>query len=131
MDITEQALAAVGKARDLVGRGDTHAASGRRSLPIFGTPEELQASWDQPVVREAVIDGLEIEPESVTMLFAQGRPGWGNEATAHLEFNGAVPDLGADLLAGKVVRRFKALFETGEIPTTHHNPAARSGGADR
>lgn len=117
---------AVEKVRDVAG-GD-RGAVGRRSLPIFATPEELQAKWDDPGAREAVLEGLEVQPDDVTMLFAPGRPGWGNEATAEVRFPGAVPSIGADLLAGKLVRRFKSLVESGEVPTTAHNPSAR--GAD-
>ena len=34
------------------------------------------------------------------------------------------------MLAGKALRRFKSLAETGEIPTTEHNPSARRGARD-
>ena len=37
-----------------------------------------------------------------------------------------MPDIGAQTLAGKAVRRLKALAETGEVPTTARNPAYRS-----
>jgi hypothetical protein len=34
------------------------------------------------------------------------------------------------MLTGKALRRFKSLAETGEIPTTEHNPSARRGARD-
>jgi hypothetical protein len=34
--------------------------------------------------------------------------------------------MAANTLAGKVVRRLKALAEAGEVPTTAHNPAGRA-----
>ena len=43
----------------------------------------------------------------------------------HLRLREAVPDMAANTLAGKAVRRLKALVETGEAPTTARNPAAR------
>lgn len=35
-----------------------------------------------------------------------------------------------ELLVGKVLNHFKSLIETGEIPTTKNQPAARNGGRD-
>ncbi|MDO9353764.1 MAG: hypothetical protein Q7T55_08715 [Solirubrobacteraceae bacterium] len=121
MSVVKQAAA---KVREIA-TGERGAVA-RRTLPIFATPRELQEHWDDPKVRETVLEGLEIRPDEVIMLFAQGRPGWGNEATAEVRFTDAVPEMGAELLAGKLVRRFKSLVETGEVPTTAHNPSARS-----
>ena len=45
--------------------------------------------------------------------------------TVTLRLEAAVPGMAAQVLAGKVVRRLKALAETGEVPTTAHNPSAR------
>jgi len=45
--------------------------------------------------------------------------------TVHLTLKEPVPDIAANALAGKAVRRLKALVETGEAPTTAYNPSAR------
>jgi hypothetical protein len=50
---------------------------------------------------------------------------WGVTVTVTLRLEAAVPGMAAQVLAGKVVRRLKALAETGEVPTTAHNPSAR------
>jgi hypothetical protein len=34
--------------------------------------------------------------------------------------------MAAQVLAGKVVRRLKALVEASEVPTTAHNPSGRT-----
>jgi hypothetical protein len=46
--------------------------------------------------------------------------------TVTLRLEAGAPGSMAQALAGKVVRRLKALVETGEVPTTANNPAARS-----
>ena len=61
----------------------------------------------------------------------------GSVATLHFRFDppgGLLGEATAKLLAGKglglaadgVLRRFKSLVETGEIPTTERQPAARA-----
>lgn len=127
--VVEKVGQAVSKARELVGGGTP--STGVRSLPVQGTPAELERLWHDATVRDAVTDGLELEPASVHLRFAEGRPDWGATVTANVEFPGPVPELGADALAGKLVRRFKALAETGEMPTTAHNPSGRNDGAGR
>jgi hypothetical protein len=52
-------------------------------------------------------------------------PDWGTITTVHLRLHTAVPGMATQLLAGKVVRRLKALAETGEVPSTERNPSAR------
>ena len=61
---------------------------------------------------------------------------WGTVVTLRLQFDppggvlggAALKLLGAapGLLASKALRRFKSLVETGEIPTTDHQPAGRA-----
>lgn len=38
----------------------------------------------------------------------------------------AMPGVATNTLAGRALRRLKSLCETGEIPTTDHNPSARA-----
>jgi hypothetical protein len=45
--------------------------------------------------------------------------------TLELRLSAPVPGMATQTLAGKAVRRLKALCETGEIPTTAANPSAR------
>ena len=61
----------------------------------------------------------------VTLDFGEELPDWGTVVTVHLTLETAIPGMAAQVLAGKVVRRLKALVETGEVPTPAHNPAAR------
>ena len=39
--------------------------------------------------------------------------------------------MATQVLAGKAVRRLKALVETGEVPTTDHNPAYRADAGEK
>ena len=41
-----------------------------------------------------------------------------------------MPGMATQALAGKAVRRLKALCETGEIPSTDFNPSAREDAAE-
>ena len=97
---------------------------GRRSLPIRRTPEEIQAFWNDDVVREGVLDGLPVREASLEV-GGQDRD-WGTTTTIHVELTGPVPGMATQTLAGKAVRRLKAVCETNEIPTTAFNPSARS-----
>ena len=97
---------------------------GRRSLPIRREPAEIRAFWDDEVLRQAILDGLPVREASVE-IGGQDRD-WGTTTTIHLELTGPVPGMATQTLAGKAVRRLKAVCETNEIPTTAHNPSARS-----
>ena len=55
---------------------------------------------------------------------------WGTIVTVDLRLESATPGVATRAQAGKVVRRLKALAETGEVPTTARNPAARSDAAE-
>jgi uncharacterized membrane protein len=63
---------------------------------------------------------------TVVMLKLELEPPAGNLGRAVAELFGSLPQK----LLQKALRRFKSLAETGEIPSTDHNPAARNGGHD-
>jgi hypothetical protein len=56
---------------------------------------------------------------------------WGHTVTIGLELSSPMPGTAAQALAGKAVRRLKALCETGEIPNTDFNPSARDDAGER
>ena len=113
----------VDKARSVaarVGMGENEAS---RSLPIRHEPQDIRALWDMPDMRAAIFEGIPVKAATLTV----GEPDrdWGRTVTLHLELTEALPDMATQALAGKVLRRLKALCETGEIPTTDRNPSAR------
>ena len=77
---------------------------------------------------------------SGTLRLAPAPADWGTEVRLTLSLEAPGGSLGRalaqalgpvpKLFAQKALRRFKSLAETGEIPTLHHNPAARQGGRD-
>jgi hypothetical protein len=71
-----------------------------------------------------VLDGVPVADASLE--FGPQAGDWGMTVTVTLRLEAAVPGMAAQVLAGKVVRRLKALAETGEVPTTAHNPSARA-----
>ena len=73
--------------------------------------------------REAVLDGIPVAEASLEI--GPQVADWGTTATVALRVEATVPGTATQLLAGKVVRRLKALAETGEVPTTERNPSAR------
>jgi uncharacterized membrane protein len=101
--------------------------------------------WDAHVVEERPGELLRWEslpgaavPHEGWVRFRPAPGDWGTVVTLHFQFTppgGVVGDavvklLGAapDTLVHMALRRFKSLAETGEIPTTGPNPAAREGG---
>ncbi|MCW2993887.1 MAG: hypothetical protein JWQ18_1382 [Conexibacter sp.] len=122
--VPETARAVVGKARETYAKirpGDT---SGRRALPIRGSGEEIEAAWRDPAGRAAVLAGLAVAEASIDV--GEQDRDFGRTVTLSLQLEAAVPSMATQLLAGKAVRRLKALVETGEVPTTDHNPAYRA-----
>lgn len=108
-------------------------------------PVGRSLEWDAHVVEERPGEFLRWEalpgaamPHEGWVRFRPAPGDWGTVVTLHLQFTppgGGVGDavvklLGAvpDTLVHTVLRRFKSLAETGEIPTTGPNPAARGGG---
>lgn len=121
--IASTARTAAGVARQVVAKVRPGATEGRRSLPIRRPPEEIQARWDDPAARAAVLDGIPVREASLR-IGAEDRD-WGRTVTLELHLAEPVPGMATQALTGKAVRRLKALCETGEIPTTDFNPAAR------
>jgi hypothetical protein len=122
--VPDLARAAVDRARDMYAKirpGDPHA---RRSLPIRAEAGALEALWARPETREAVLAGLPPIADVSLTVGAEDRD-FGRTATLELTLEAAAPTMATHILAGKAVRRLKALAETGEVPTTDHNPAYR------
>lgn len=79
------------------------------------------------------LDGAEL-PNEGELVFGAGRPGWGTEVRLTWRFDppgGVLGDLAArgsnapQAIGALVLRRFKSLAETGEVPTLSHNPTTR------
>ena len=111
------------KARQVIAKVRPGSAEGRRSLPIRRTPEQIQARWDEPELRATILKDLPVADASISV----GGPDrdWGTTVTLEVRLSAPVPGMATQTLAGKAVRRLKALCETGEIPTTAFNPSAR------
>ncbi len=122
MSITDKAQAVAAK----VGLGE---AEGRRSLPIRREAHEIQARWDEPQLRAAILEGIPVREASLE-IGGEDRD-WGRTVTLRVELTGPVPGMATQTLAGKALRRLKALCETGEIPNTDFNPSARDDAAER
>jgi len=100
--------------------------------------------WDTQIVeahpggllRWESLEGAEL-PNQGSLRFRPAPGNWGTEVTLHIRFEPPGGALGEavmkrlsivpDMLALRALRRFKSLVETGEIPTTAHNPSAREG----
>ena len=111
------------KAQQVVAKVTPGSNEGRRSLPIRRTAEEIRAFWDDDVLRDAILHGIPVRAASLSV--GDEDRDWGTTTTVHLELTGPVPGMATQTLAGKVVRRLKAVCETNEIPTTAYNPSAR------
>jgi hypothetical protein len=111
------------KAREVIAKVRPGALQARRSLPIRADGDEIRRVWADADGRAAVLEG--IPAADVSLDLGEELPGWGTVVTVDLRLEAAVPGMAAQVLAGKVVRGLKALVETGEVPTTAHNPAAR------
>jgi hypothetical protein len=115
--------AVAGKAREVVATVRPGATEARRSLPIRSPEAELRRLWEEPAELAKVIAGIPVAEATLTL--GPERGDWGRTATVWLRLESAVPGMAAALFAGKVVRRLKALAETGEVPTTEANPSGR------
>ena len=113
-----------GKARQVIAKVRPGGDAGARSLPIRREPGEIRARWEEPELRAAILHEIPVKDASLTI----GEPDrdWGRTVTIDLQLSAPVPGMATQLLAGKAVRRLKALCETGEIPNTDFNPSARS-----
>src|SRR4051812_28659438 len=102
------------KARDVMARVRPGPLQARRSLPIGGDADELRRLWADADARAAVLEGIPVADASVD--FGDELGDWGRVVTVSLQLQAPVPGMAAAALAGKVVRRLKALVETGEVP---------------
>lgn len=110
-----------GLARRVAAKVNPGPKSARRSLPIRADQDEVQRLWSAH--REEVLDG--IPATSSTLRVGADQGSWGTTWTLELALDAPLPDVATGALAGKAIRRLKALAETGEMPTTAHNPAYR------
>ena len=111
------------KAQQVVARVRPGKLEGRRSLPIRRSPDEIRAQWGDPARRAAILDGIPVAEASIDV--GEEDRDWGRTVTLQLKLSAPVPGMATQALTGKAVRRLKAACETGEIPTTDFNPAAR------
>jgi len=100
------------------------AFEGTRSLPIRSSPDAIRARWDEPALRAAILQG--IPAADATLEVGPADRDWGHTTTLRLTLTTPMPGLATNVVAGKALRRLKALTETGEIPTTDFNPSARA-----
>jgi hypothetical protein len=112
------------KAREVLAKVRPGPLQARRSLPIRADADEIRRLWADADGRAAVLD--DVPAADVSLEFGEQVRDWGTVVTVDLQLETAVPGMAAQTLAGKVVRRLKALVEAGEVPTTAHNPAARA-----
>jgi hypothetical protein len=111
------------KARDVMARVRPGPLEARRSLPIRGDADEMRRLWADADARRAILEGIPVADAGLD--FGDEVPEWGRVVTLTLRLEAPVPGIVAATLAGKAVRRLKALVETGEVPTTAFNPSAR------
>ncbi len=119
--------------------GDTAAMRWRVHVPVFGAVEtltrELEYVPGRCVRHVSTATGRPDVLIETGLSLREGPADRGIEATLHLHYHvpgGVLADVamkwfGAapDVLVGRVLRRFKAYMEAGEIPTLSRNPAAR------
>jgi hypothetical protein len=115
--------AIVERAREAITGLRPAATEGRRSLPIRRPADDLRRLWSDADARAAVLNGIPAADASLD--FGPELADWGTTVSVHLRLETAVPGVATQALAGKVLRRLKALAETGEVPTTDRNPSYR------
>ena len=116
------------KARQVIAKVRPGSSQGRRSLPIRCEPDKIRARWEEPQLRAGILHEIPVADASLTI----GEPDrdWGRTVTIDLQLSAPVAGMATQVLAGKAVRRLKALCETGEIPNTDCNPSARADAAE-
>jgi uncharacterized membrane protein len=119
---------------------------GRSRWTISG-PRGRTLTWETQIVEEQPGELLRWRSAPKGKVVSEGlvrfrpAPGdWGTEVSLQLQItpqggilSRAVPQAlggGSRLLLGQVLRRFKSLAETGEVPTISSQPAARNDGRD-
>lgn len=126
---------------------DVGALEGNRSRWVARGRDNEQVEWETQLTEQVPGERVRWSSPPGSEFTADGevrfRPAPGGRGTeAHLRMHfepagavqrvliktvlGEVPNL----VAEKVLRRFKSLIETGEIPTLAQQPAARDGGRD-
>jgi hypothetical protein len=111
------------RARQVLAKIKPGGTEGHRSLPIRRSPEEIRGHWEDPVIRERILDGIPVAEANISVGEQDGD--WGRTTTLDLVLSAPVPGMATQTLTGKALRRLKAVCETGEIPTTAFNPSAR------
>jgi uncharacterized membrane protein len=122
----------------------TSENGGRMRWKVRG-PFGRVMEWDAQTVEERPgefllwesLEGADL-PNVGMVRFRPAPAGQGTEVSLHFNFippGGALGaaalgllDLAPKMVAGKALRRFKSLVETGEIPTLERNPSARGRG---
>ena len=117
------------KAREMMARVRPGPTQARRSLEIRRPADDIRRLWSDDEGRAAVLDGIPVADASLD--FGPEARGWGTTVTLDLRLEAPVPGTATQALAGKAVRRLKALAETGEVPTTERNPSARSDAGEK
>jgi len=112
------------KAREVLAKVRPGPLQARRSLPIRAGADEIRRLWADADARAAVLEDVPVADCSLE--FGEEVRDWGGVVTVDLRLESAVPGMAAQALAGKVVRRLKALAEAGEVPTTAQNPSYRT-----
>lgn len=119
---------------------DADRARWKVRAPLGRTLEwETRIVEDRPdeLVRWESVPGASL-PNQGSISFRPAPDGWGTEATLRFRFEpptsplggvvALLPDAVPAAAIGTVLRRFKSLAETGEIPTLERNPSARGRG---
>ncbi len=121
-DLSEAKTRITNLASDLKSRKEPTRASA--PLPIRANPQKVVKAWDRTKSREAMLEGIPVKEAILRRGDDQGS--WGTTFIIDLELTETLPDVATKELAGKTIRRLKALVETGEIPTTDMNPSYRA-----
>lgn len=124
--------------------GEVTAVDGNRMHWDMNVPFLRKMEWDTQIVEDRPGQVLRWEslegasmPNQGTVRFGPAPGDWGTETKLYFRFEPPGGFLGKKavkrlnivprLLVEKVLRRFKSLAETGEIPTLERNPSARLG----
>ena len=124
--------------------GEVTAVDGNRMHWRMNVPLRRNMEWDTQIVEDRPGQVLRWEslegaplPNEGTLRFSPAPGDWGTEAMLCLRFDPPGGTLGNQavkrlnivprLLTERVLRRFKSLAETGEMPTLERNPSARVG----
>jgi hypothetical protein len=116
--------AVVRKAQGVLAKVRPGPTEGQRSLPIRRPADEIRQLWADEAARAGVLEGIPVADASLEVESEAGE--WGRTVTLRLRVEAPVPGMATQVLAGKALRRLKSLAETGELPTTDHNPSARA-----